>query len=344
MKNKLWKVLYHNWKNKNESLVPGYTVLLTVPGDMPFLSTLALKACRLQKDKNMHGLFLIPDHIPAKLEKFYAQIVVEKSGVPTRLVKMSPIDYLVSKYCGNSQRHWIQLYNGTKLASTTSVLFHDSDLFPEHDSFFSRHYEEAKKKEYDVYGVSEVWDSWYRENGYNHVTATWEAMVSTKWLHSFPPYQHRGQISSVDGITHEFDTILLTQCLTPSKRIGYCPKEENFVHFNYVVSTYRHFQKAKGSFQDFGYKLLLLRLLIDLFDQSGWSYDLPSYNELCEHLGSCTGKVIFPNREDNLEYFNFRRKLHKFSALELLSQQQRIEISERIRIFDEYYQFDAAGL
>lgn len=344
MKKTLWKYLYRDWENRGEALIPGYTVLLTVPGDMPFLSTLALQACRAQKDINMHELLLIPDHMPLKLKPFYERIVNDKADVPSRLVKMSALDYFTAKVCGNSQRHWIQLFNGTKLARTTSLLFHDSDLFPDNDSFFANLYLDATNNDYDVFGVSEVWDSWYRENGYSHVTATWEAMVSNKWLHSFPPYQHRGQNASVDGKQHEFDTILLTQCLTSPKRIGFYPKEEGFVHFNYVVSTYRNFQKTKGSFLDYGYKLLLLRLLIDLFDESDWSYEIPSFEELCRCLGNSGGKVIFPGSEDGSkdgsEYYQFREKLQNFICLDLLNSQQRDEIVYRISIFDSYYQYN----
>jgi hypothetical protein len=340
MKKILWKLLYRDWEDKSESLVPGYTVLLPVPGDMPFLSTLALKACRAQKDINMHELFLIPDHIPAKLKSFYEQIVLEEADVPSRLVRMSTLDYIASKYCGNSQRHWLQLFNGTKLARTTSLLFHDSDLFPENNTFFANHYRKATNNEFDVYGVSEVWDSWYRENGYSHVTATWEAMVSKKWLNSFPPYQHRGQNAAVGGMRHEFDTILLTQCLTSPKRIGFCPEEVDFIHFNYVVSTYRNYQKTTGNYLDTSYKLLLIRLLIDLFDESDWSYDIPSFVELSQNLGNSSGNVIYPGRDDGNGYFEFRHKLQKFICLDLLNSQQRTHIVDNISIFDSFYQYE----
>jgi len=343
LKKMLWKLLYRDWEEKKEPLLPGYTVLLTVPGDMPFLSTLALKACRAQKDIHMHELLLVPDHIPAKLDSFYERIVSEEAAVPARLIRMSPVDYIATMFCGNSQRHWIQLFNGTKSARTTRLLFHDSDLFPVTDTFFADHYLKATNNDYDVYGVSEVWDPWYKENGYSHITATWEAMVSTRWLKSFPPYQHRGQNATVDGKQHEFDTILLTQCLTPPESIGYCPEDKDFIHFNYVVSTYRNFRRTKGSFLDSGFKLLLIRLLIDLFDESGWSYEIPSFAELCRNPGNSDGRVIFTRSEDDSEYHQFRDKLHAFIGLDLLNAQQRNQIVDRIKIFDTYYRYETQG-
>ena len=93
-------------------------------------------------------------------------------------------------------------------------------------------------------GIHRVWDEWFAQHGLEHVTATWEMMLEVEWARSFAPWQHRGQAASINGQKHVCDTLLLPQCLTEPKRIGRRGNDRGMIHFNYVIGTYRWFEKS----------------------------------------------------------------------------------------------------
>ncbi len=63
--------------------------------------------------------------------------------------------------------------------------------------------------------------------------------------------------------------MLWPQCQTPPEQIERHQQEWGFIHFSHVVSTYRRFQQSKEAFEDSYFRILLIRLLIDAYDQSG---------------------------------------------------------------------------
>src|SRR5438105_5910705 len=102
-----------------------------------------------------------------------------------------------------------------------------------------------------------------------------------------------GHHDTLDGKQHEFDITLWPQCKTSPQRIGLYTEEKEFVHFNYVICTYRWFQQSKGSYEDEYFRLLLIRLLIDAYDCSEEPYELPSLIDMIRGLKDGSNRVTY---------------------------------------------------
>jgi hypothetical protein len=159
-------------------------------------------------------------------------------------------------------------------------------------------------------------------------------MFNVDWFRSFKPYQHHGQENFFAGKRHVFDTTLLPQCLTAPEKISYIDNDLNLVHFNYLISTYRFFQNTKGPFEDSDYRILLIRLLIDAFDSSGWLYDIPSLNELADGIKNGTRRVTYIREDTKNNYSEFRYKLQKLINNGFLEDKRKSAIQNEINYFD----------
>jgi len=248
------------------------------------------------------------------------------------------IDRTVARRLNNGgHNHFLQLKNGVEASRTTHVLLHDADLFIVAPDFLKSHYEACVARQLACIGVSPAWDAWYRANGYGHVTATWELLFEVAWAQQFPPHAHHGHQGVINGVAHEFDTTFLPQCQTPAERIGRHEKEWDFVHFNYVICTYREFQKSVRRFEDTNFRVLLVRLLIDACDRSGWVYDAPPISELAMGLRNPSRRVTYTKQETKRNYPEFRLKLKEMLEKGRLSTAQCASIRKGIEAFDRAF-------
>lgn len=334
----IWKWLYRTWDKSFDSAIPGYTILLPVPGDLPVFLKIALEICSTQKPDGLIETLVIPDQYKPGFAELVNNWQAEYYQSPIRVINPKPLEQLITRYQNNPHNnHWLQLTRGVNTSRSTHALLHDADLFITEDSFMKTHYQTCAKDNLACLGVSPVWDSWYKEQGINHLTATWEMMFSLEWAKSFQPWQHRGHDSEVAGKKHTFDTTLYTQCHTAPERIKYHQKEWGFIHFNYVICTYRWFQKSKGSYEDEHFRILLIRLLVGAFDQSGWEYDVPRLEELLQGISDASNRVTYIQDKTKQNYNEFRTKLQSLLDSQLLSDDKVLRITESVRRFDEVF-------
>jgi hypothetical protein len=216
-------------------------------------------------------------------------------------------------------------------------LLHDADLFVSAPGFFDSQYEWCVRDRLACLGVGPAWDSWYRANGLGHVTATWEIMFELDWLRGFKPWQHRAHKGTIRGEAHVFDTMFLPQCMTDPGRIARHERWVDFVHFNYVICTYRHFQNSHGPFEDDYFRILLLRLLIDAFDPGDWGYDAPPLHELVRGLDDPSRRVTYRTDETAGHYAEFRGKMQSLLDSTLLSPDQAGRMARDIQPFDRAF-------
>ena len=216
-------------------------------------------------------------------------------------------------------------------------LLHDVDLFLFDGDALRRHYQYAVQHDLDCLGASPVWDDWYRANGQGHVVATWELLFRTEWARHHAPWVHRAQYGTVDGKGHSFDMMLLAQSRSDPARIRQSPHEPAFIHFSHVISTYRQFQRHRGSWEDDYFRLLLIRLLIDALDHSGWRYELPSLAELQSSLVRGTGRITYATPACRTHYPEFRDKLERLLASDLLDGPQVRVMRAGVEPFDRTF-------
>ncbi|GAX37566.1 hypothetical protein [Nodularia sp. NIES-3585] len=337
-KSMIWKIFYSQWKKSISKSIPGYTILMLIPGDLPVFLKIALDVCARQNPEHLIETLVIPDKLISGFPELLNTFKQDYPVSPIRLVKLNPVEQLITRYQNNPHINcWLQMLRGVNAVNTTHALWHDADLFLIESDFLKSHYQTCLEKRLACLGVNEPWDSWYREQGMNHLTATWELMFDVNWIRSFKPWQHRGHDGIITGKSHTFDITFLPQCLTPPERIGKYQDDWEFVHFNYVICTYRWFQKSKGSFEDDNFRLLLVRLLINAYDQSGWVYEVPDLVGLVKGITDKSNRVTYIKEETRQHYPEFRSKLQKLIDSELLDDEKAGILIEGVRPFDQIF-------
>jgi hypothetical protein len=337
----LWKTFYSNWNGQSKSK-PGYTVLVMVPGDLPVFLKIAIEVLRKQDLRSVRELLIIPDQITSGVMEVFKKIYGSWTASKIRLVKLKPLDQIITKVFNNpSHNNWLQFIRGIEATETKHILWHDADLFILSNDFLEKHYNSCKFGEWYVLGVSDVWDKWYAQNGFEHLVSTWEIMFEVDWARKFLPWQHHGHECAFNGIRHISDTTLLPQYLTPSEKIGRNSEiEGEFIHFNYTISTYRKFQNSKGIFYDKGFKILLIRLLIDLFDMNGIYPEIPSLEELSSLLSSQNkGHISYNFEGAESKYFSFRKNIEPLLNRNFLTKDKACRLCDMLIPFDNKFHF-----
>src|SRR6476469_6786021 len=271
-----WRRRYAAWPARPPQR-EGYTLLVPVPGDLPVFLDLSLAVTALQQPSSRVATYVVPDQMTAGVRDAVERARPTWQGDLQLLGLGLPERLLLPRLKDPGRNHGAQIIAGVSATRSSHVVLHDADLFLLQPDAHETQYQRARDADLDVLGVSPSWDSWYGEHGLR-LAATWEMTARTDWLRAFPPHRLIGHDADLFGERHTFDTTFWGQCHTPQERIGVHELGADLVHFNYVISTYRRFQRhTAGPFHDNQFRLLLIRVLIDLFVQGDpTAYALPT--------------------------------------------------------------------
>jgi hypothetical protein len=336
VKSLLWKLLYPRWTPLAAPPSDGLTLLVLIPGDLPVFLDLALDVCARQQCPALRHTLIIPDVVTPELRRRVADRLTTWPHGSIALVDLRPIDRLLIKRLKNPHHNvWLQFFRGIEATTTTHAVWHDADLFLTDPTLLQRQYDAITRGGLDCLGVSPVWDAWYRERGFDKIAATWELTFSTTWARTFAPWQHHGHEATINGEKHVVDITLLPQVLTAPERLSVAPITSGFVHFNYVICTYRWFQNSTGPYEDDKFRLLLVRLLVDAFDQGNWPYEVPPAADLARGLSDPTSRVTYVKPETLASWPEFRVKFQDLLQSTLLTDSQRSALARGLRPFDD---------
>jgi len=307
-----------------------------VPGDLPVFLKLALMVLRKQDPANRVETLVIPDISTSTIR----QIVSEEQKTwpgDLQLVEMPWPDRFIPAYINRPHHnHWLQFINGIRKARATHVLLHDADLFLTIPDIHKQQYELAVDGQFACFGVSQVWDHWYEKQG-KYLTATWEMLCEVEWARSFAPYLHLGHDAKLNGMHHTFDTTLYPQCLTEPNRIGWHTPASGFVHFNYVVCTFRYFFNHYYGFEDEHFRLLLIRILVDSIGRRVEPDRLPDALSLEEGMFDELAPVTYLNDTSRANYLEFRNKIQIILDSQLFDATQAKYVREILQPFDKNF-------
>lgn len=332
-----WNARFARWPAARQAL-PGYSLLVPVPGDLPVFLELALATCGLQEAQHRRETVVLPDRPSRQIHA----IVERHRGTWTGDLRVQPLpmpERIGLPLLRNpSHNHGIQIITGVGVARASHLVLHDADLFLLRPDALDRHYEHTARHGLAVCGVDPVWDTWFAERGLE-LAATWEMCTARDWMRAFPPSMHMGHAAEILGQQHVFDTTLHPQALTDPRRIAVRPDPEGIVHFNYVISTYRHFQRSAGPFVDERFRLLLVRLFVDLFAMTPFDYRLPALDELAGGLRDDRARVRYPSptRDTAQEYRSWREKVDRILAGQWTSPARRESAASALTPFDRHY-------
>lgn len=336
-----WRQRWGRWGDDESPAQDGYTLLLPVPGDLPVFLELALAICQTQKAEYRSRTLVIPDQMTARIRRIVREA---KSGWPGDLL-LAPLPvperWVFPRLRSAWRNHAMQLVTGVRRTRSTHIVLHDADLFLLDPGVHDRQYLECRDRDLDCLGVSPVWDGWFAEHGFR-LAATWELTARTEWFRRFPPYLQFGHVAEIGGETHNCDTTLHPQVLTSPDRIDIADCDEDFVHFNYVISTYREFQRRAGSqFVDRQFRLLLIRLFVDAFGSDPGQYGLPPLANMSRSLRGDEDGIGFPPPEEAATvYQGFRSKLQRMLEGPWFDD---ATLSGALAPFDEFYGYAGVG-
>lgn len=338
-----WRRRWGGWRDGDGLRDDGYALLLPVPGDLPVFLDLALAICRTQKAEHRRETLVIPDQITPRIRRIAREA---KPGWPDDLVLAplpTPERWVLPRLHSTWRNHGLQLVTGVQRTRATHIVLHDADLFLLDPGMHDRQYRLCRDRDLDCLGVSPVWDGWFAERGIK-LAATWELTVRTEWFRSFPPHLQFGHDAHINGETHSCDTTLHPQALTPRDRIDVTERDDDFVHFNYVIGTYREFQRnLRSKFVDRQFRLLLIGLFVEALDPDPGRYALPSVATMARSLAGGAGgedRVGFPSPEEAADgYRAFRAKVEKMLQGSWFDPDRP---ARALVPFDTYYGYDAA--
>ncbi len=337
-----WKRRLGKWATPAEVAESGYTLLLPVPGDIPVFLEMALRVCAAQDSKNRARTIVLPDRPTGAVRRIVADAFASWPG-PLGIELLPPPERWVLPHLRNGSRnHGLQLIAGVRASQTPHIVLHDADLFLLHDHFLESQYVECRGRNLDCLGVSPVWDPWFAEHGLR-LAATWEMTASAAWLRKFAPWQHMGHDAELFGETHTFDTTLWAQTQTLGERVD-VHERSDFVHFNYVITTYRHFQRHGPGYEDQSFRLLLIALLVELFGSSESATLVPPLASLARGLGNPDSLVLYPEptAESSGRYADFRCRLTRALGAPYLHL-DAAGADKGLDRFDEYYGYTAGN-
>lgn len=315
----VFRMLYPNWSVALDRLEPGYTVLLPVPPDLPVLFKLSLDVIGGQDPTHQVEVIIVPDWPNTVFRACVESARREWPQLNLRLVEPRGFDLYIRSIANTSAIHWVQVFNGIRSVKSTHMLLHDADLFLSDPGFFRRRYETCQERGLSCLAVE------YRQDmplgvdaalgraasdhvmfpELSHLVSTWELLLDVRWLCRFPPADTLPQYIRMKNknLVKHLDTFHYPMMMTSPQTMGCISEPEKYIHFGNVTSQYRFFQAATLPYHDRGFKLWLLRLLIDAFDPERPGYSVPSLPELLEGIGNPSNRVYYDQSEPEIKAY-----------------------------------------
>lgn len=333
-----WAKRFARWPRPRPQQ-PGYTLLLPVPGDLPVFLELALAVCRLQRADHRVSTVVLPDVRTPEVESIVARQRASWPGPLELLPLPRPERWVLPRLRNPGRNHGVQLITGIAASKSSHVVLHDADLFLLGEAAHEQQYSFAVANDLSVLGVSPAWDGWFAERGLQ-LAATWEMLATVDWLRRHPPHRLIGHDAVLFGELHTFDTTFWAQAHTDPREIAVRALTDDLIHFNYVISAYRAYQRSSGPFHDSDLRLLLIRVLIDLFDTTQTPYALPDLDLLAAGLGD-PGAAVYYLASDAATYAAFRGRLDGIVTGPWASE-RRARVAPALRAFDDWFSVHTA--
>jgi hypothetical protein len=338
-------VLFGRWRPAR-TLTDGYSILMPMPMDMPFLLRFALEGLRDMDTTHCNQIVVIPDGWGKDGGREYQRVIRAFDDPRIELTSLPPeVHFLIhriqkrrSNCTAANWSHWAMIVEGINCAAHKYAFLHDADAFFIDADGLERQYVECRDRGMVTLGVQYRADAFFSEIGY-WIPGTWEMMYSVPWARSRSPITLKGQWQDSPHGWHEFDTMLYPQYLDyPTGKVGAMESPPRIVHFHGAVTTYRAFKDRKDeSVGDDLFRLLLLAILEELVPGETTERILPSPIELARGLDEQSAPVRYNSSRAAREYPIFRRQVDELLEAPVFAGERSERIRGFIRPFDEHF-------
>jgi hypothetical protein len=337
----LKNTLYGRWPRRDH-LEDGYTVLLPIPADMPFLLRFALEGLRHLQMPNCREIVVISDGSAS--DRAIRTIVAENGDKRLRCAPLTPLDrLLVNLPRGDGSanfRYFTMVLRGVSAAATDALYLHDADAFWLEEGGVETQYRAFRERDMYTLGVTSRTESIFKERGFE-IPGTWELMFSNAWVRRWSPVDIKGGWHRLpDGQWGWFDNLLFVQYLDyPSGKIGVMASPPSFIHFFATITEYRTWLgggRAHGT-EDKLFSLLLLSLLAEAVPGARRDTPLPRPDELARGLRDPSAKITYFASTAPKRYAAFRRGIEALCSSPAFTNDVAQRIRDAIVPFDEHF-------
>ena len=345
LKNFVLEFLFGRWRTAG-TLADGYSILLPMPMDMPFLLWFALEGLREMDTTHCNQVVVIPDGWGSDGGQTMER-VIQSFDDPRIVLSRLPrtVDLFIHKFqrprshiMAANWLHWAMIVEGTNCANSKHAFLHDADaFFIERDSL-ELQYAECRDRGMLTLGVENRADAFFLANAYT-IPGTWEMMYSVPWAISRSALALKGNWRDTPHGPYEFDTMLHAQYLDyTTGKVGVMASPPQLVHFHATISTYRAYIDPKNVLvADDLFRLLLLSMLEELVPESARTSILPAPGELARGLDDPTALIRYDSPRAAGEFRHFRRQINEILLAPVFAGERAAQIREYVRPFDNYF-------
>lgn len=337
--------LFGRWR-RARPMTSGYTILMPMPMDMPFLLRFALEGLHAMDTTHCKQIVVIPDGFGPDRGRALERVVRQCNDPRVELSRLRPGVHLFihrsrKRRAGSTAAnwlHWAMIVEGIARATCDHAFLHDADAFFIDADGLERQYAECRDRDMFTLGVEHRLDAFFARNGVK-MPGTWEMMFSVPWARRRSPISLKGQWRDAPGGRHEFDTMLYPQFLDyAGGKIGTMARPPRLVHFHGAITTYRVYRDRQGkSVGDEMFRLLLLAILEELHAVEGEPRILPPPQEFALGLHDPSAPVTYHAEGAAREYPVFRGQMNDLCQSPAFTGARAERIREFLRPFDDHF-------
>ncbi|MBI3467510.1 MAG: hypothetical protein HY000_31255 [Planctomycetes bacterium] len=336
-------IIYGRWPERSD-IEAGYTILLAIPADMPFLLQFALLGLRHLQMPNCRQILVISDG--AASDHTLRMLVTAHGDERVQYVPLALIDKVLinlPRSDGSANyRHFTQILRGVLAATTEAIYLHDADAFWLEQGGIESQYREFCERGMYTLGVTPRIDAMFKDRGLD-MPGTWELMFSSSWARTRPPVEMKcGWYPLPDGEWRWFDTMLFGQYMDyASGRVGVMANPPKFVHFYGTIVQYRCWQRAghSRSWEDELFCLLLLSVLAEAIAGTRCEIPLPRPHELARGLRDPAAPITYLAKTAPKRYASFRRGIENLCSSPAFGNDVASRIRTLVAPFDKHFSF-----
>lgn len=311
---------------------PGYSLVLLVPSDLPVLLKIALEICNTQISEHLIETVVICDRPSKRMNGLLNMWAQRYTASPIRLVQPRLRDRMRSFNRRRSMLLQFQLHQALDELQTTHAICHRPLCFLTRPDVLQWSYECSVQHHLAWMAIVPSFPLSTRNqptllhqlNGEILFNVDW--VQRQQWANERSPRLAQSSNSWQFPVQGYHSPVLLH------------PNRRPTIYFDAVLQTYRHFCTAHKPFEDSQFQLLLMRLLIDAYDQSGFHYSVPLLEDLLRGTHDRTSPVSYLRPTTWQNYRSFRAQIQSLLEANCLDPMKAAILHDEIQLCDRTFQ------